>query len=268
MIYKTKGIILRTIKYGETSLVVTVFTEKFGVQTYMVNGIRTAKKSGFKAAMYQPAAMLDMEVYHNELKAMHRIKESNWAVLYDNILSDVIKNSIALYMVELLYKTLKQPEQNADLFYFCEDAFEQLDTAPKNITGNFPLYFSLHLPQFFGFKISNLQSDATFRQLNRINNKQIVPEVARPLDQAPVYLDLSEGFFTYQQPTHPNFIAGENALITAELLKIMHPNELDQVKLNHTKRRELLLKYQDYYALHITDFGQMKTLTVLHEVLG
>ena len=110
MIHKTKGIVLRTIKYGETSLVVTVFTQMFGVQTYLVNGIRTAKKSGAKAAMYQPAALLEMEVYHNELKGLQRIKESNWAILYNTILSDVIKNSIALYMMELLYKTLKQPE--------------------------------------------------------------------------------------------------------------------------------------------------------------
>ena len=86
--------------------------------------------------------------------------------------------------------------------------------------------------------------------------------------EAALYIDLSEGCFACEQPSHPHFIAGENALITAELLKIMHPKELDQIKLNHTKRRELLLKYQDYYALHISDFGQMKTLTVLHEVLG
>lgn len=248
MTHKTKGIVLRTIKYGETSLVVTVFTERFGVQTYMINGIRTAKKSGAKAAMYQPAALLELEVYHNELKGMQRIKEANWAFLYSNILSDVIKNSIALYMVELLYKTLKQPEQNADLFYFCEDALQQLDIAEKNIAANFALYFSLQLTHFFGFKISNLQSGN--------------------LNETPLFVDLLEGCFTYQQPTHPNFIAGENALITAELLKIMQPQELDQLKLNHTKRRELLLKYQDYYALHIADFGQMKTLMVLHEVLG
>ncbi|MEP6713719.1 MAG: DNA repair protein RecO, partial [Ferruginibacter sp.] len=246
--HKTKGIVLRTIKYGETSLVVTVFTEKFGVQTYMVNGIRTAKKSGAKAAMYQPAALLEMEVYHNELKGMQRIKESNWAVLYKNILSDVIKNSIALYMVELLYKTLKQPEQNADLFYFCEDALQELDVAPNNIAANFALYFSLHLTHFFGFKISNLHSKA--------------------LNETLLFVDLLEGCFTYQQPAHPNFISGENALITSELLKIMQPHELSQVKLNHIKRRELLLKYQDYYALHIADFGLMKTLTVLNEVLG
>jgi DNA repair protein RecO (recombination protein O) len=248
MTYKTKGIVLRTIKYGETSLIITVFTELFGVQTYLVNGIRTAKKTGAKAAMYQPAALLDMEVYHNELKAMHRIKECNWVVLYENILSDVVKNSIALYMVELLYKTLKQPEQNTDLFYFCEDALLQLDTASTAIAANFALFFTLHLAQFFGFKISSIE----------YNNN---PE-------KPLFIDLVEGEFTYDQPTHPNFIAGENALITAELLKIIQPNELVQIKLNHTKRRELLLKYQDYYTLHIADFGQMKTLMILHEVLG
>ncbi len=155
MTHKTKGIILRTVKYGETSLVVTVFTELFGVQTYMVNGIRTTKKSGAKAAMYQPAAMLDMEVYHNDQRSMHRIREAGWAFLYQNVLSDVVKNSVAMYMMELLCKTLKQPEQNADLFYFCEDALQQLDVAPPHIAANFPLYFALHLANFFGFRIND-----------------------------------------------------------------------------------------------------------------
>ena len=44
MTHKTKGIVLRTVKYGETSLVVIMFTELFGIQTYMVNGVRSAKK--------------------------------------------------------------------------------------------------------------------------------------------------------------------------------------------------------------------------------
>jgi DNA repair protein RecO (recombination protein O) len=248
MTHKTRGIVLRAVKYGETSLVVTLFTELFGVQSYMVNGVRTAKSGGAKAVLYQPAAILEMEVYHNELKTIHRIKESTWAFLYNHVLSDVIKNSIALYMVELLYKTLKQPEQNADLFYFCEDALTQLDAADGNIAANFPLYFALHLSHFFGFKISNA---ATAR-----------------LDKENFYLDLIEGNFVAEQPTHPHFMQGENAMITSEILKIMQLHELEQLKLNSAKRRELLLKYHDFYALHIQDFGQMRTLQVLHEVLS
>lgn len=246
MTHKTKGIVLRSIKYGETSLVVTIFTELFGVQTYMINGVRSSKNAGMKAALYQPSAILEMEVYHNELKSMQRIKESTWATLYTNIFSNVIKNSIALYMVELVFKSLKQPEQNADLFYFCEDAFLQLDVADNHIAANIPLYFALHLAYFFGFKISN--------ELQNTGGH--------------LYLDLVEGNFTNEQPVHPHFLQGENALITSEILKIMQLHELGQVMLNSAKRRELLLKYHDYYALHIQDFGRMKTLDVLHEVLS
>lgn len=248
MTHKTRGIVLRAIKYGETSLVVTVFTELFGVQTYMVNGARSSKKTGSKAALYQPASLLDMEVYHYEQKNMQRIKECSWSYLAHEVLSNVVKNSIALYMVELLYKTLKQPEQNTDLFYFCEDALQQLDKAPSNIAANFPLFFTLHLSHFFGFRINDIE-----------------PEL---LDSDLLYLDLLEGIFTGQHPPHLHFIDKEDALISAELLKIMQPAELEQVKLHHQKRRGLLNRYLEYYALHIPDFGQMKTLGVLQEVLG
>ena len=244
MTHKTKGIVLRTIKYGETSVVVTIFTELFGVQTYMVNGVRTAKKSSAKANHFQPAAILDMIVYHNDLQSMQRIKEFKWDYLFDRVLSDVIKNSIALYMVELLQKCLPQPEQNTPLFYFCEDVLIQLDKANKSVTANFALYFSLQLTHFFGFKMND-----------DFNEQQNI-------------LDLQEGSFVKDQPAHPNFIDGELAMITSQLLKVMQPFELEDVKLHHDKRRLLLQYYQDYYALHIADFGKMKTLMILHDVLG
>lgn len=244
MIHKTKGIVLRTIKYGETSVVVTIFTELFGVQTYMVNGVRTTKKSSAKANHFQPGAILDLVVYHNELQTMQRIKEFKWDFLYQQVLSDVIKNSIALYMVELLQKCLNQPEQNTALFYFSEDVLIQLDAANKKVTANMALYFSLHLTHFFGFKMND------------------------DYDEDRNILDLKEGSFVTEQPVHPDFIDGEQALITSQLLKVMQPYELEDIKLHHDIRRKLLLHYQDYYALHIPDFGQMKTLAILHEVLG
>lgn len=244
MTHKTKGIVLRTIKYGETSVVVTIFTELFGVQTYMVNGVRTSKKSSAKANHFQPGAILDLIVYHNDLQTMQRIKEFKWDFLYQQVLSDVIKNSVALYMVELLQKCLHQPEQNTALFYFCEDVLIQLDAANKAVTANMALYFSLHLTHFFGFKMND------------------------DYDTDLQVLDFKEGSFVAEQPTHPDFIEGEQAIITSQLLKVMQPFELEDIKLHHDTRRKLLLHYQDYYALHIPDFGQMKTLAILHEVLG
>ena len=244
-LHKTKGIVLRTVKYGETSLVVTIFTELFGVQSYLVNGVRASSKKGSgKANLFQPTAILDLVVYHNELKHLNRIKEFRWHYLYQHIFSDVPKNAVALFMIELLTKCLKQPEANPELFEFCEDAFIHLDESKGSVMANFPLFFALHLPVFFGFRISDEYS----------GENSIV--------------DLQEGMFVEERPNHLHFLEGKQAEITSDLLKMMRPEELGQLKLNHDFRRELLFAYEPYYRLHIQDFGTMKTLPVLREVLG
>src|SRR5579875_2474632 len=198
MIHKTKGIVLRTVKFGETSLVVSMLTELFGLQSYLVNGVRAATKKGTpKASLFQPSALLDLVVYRNEFKNLQRIKEFKWAYLYQHILSDVRKNAVALFMIELLNKCLKEPEANAELFYFAEDAFVHLDKASDTVMANFPLYFALHLPVFFGF---------------RINDEYAADKP---------YLDLEEGTFASEPPNHPNFLEGKEAEVTSYILKVL-----------------------------------------------
>ncbi len=243
MIHKTKGIVLKTVKFGETSLVVTAFTEKFGLQSYMVNGIRMmSKKGSSKGAYFQPGSILDLVVYHNEFKNLQRIKEYNWAHLYNHIFQNVFKHAVAVYMIELLNKCLKQPEPNNELFYFIEDALLHLDGASKTVTANFPLFFSLHLAVFFGFRISDEFSE-------RQN-----------------YLDLQEGLFLNKQPQHAHYLEGKEAEAIAHILKIMQPSDLEEVKLNQELRRKILSALESYYALHVSDFGTMKTLPVLREI--
>ena len=80
MVHATKGIVLRTVKYGDTSVITTVYTELFGVQSYIVKGVRQrTKTSSGKAGYFQPAAILEMEVYHNELKQLQFVREFQWA---------------------------------------------------------------------------------------------------------------------------------------------------------------------------------------------
>ncbi len=244
-LYKTKGIVLRTVKYGETSIIVTIFTELFGVQSYLVNGVRASTKKGTgKANLFQPTALLEMVVYHNELKQLNRIKEFRWATIYQYILSDVEKNAVGLFMVELLTKCLKQPESNPELFYFVEDCFLQLDKCKGTVMANLPLFFALHLTHFFGFRFTD------------------------EYDEATTFLDLAEGSFVKEQPHHPHFIEGKQAFVTSQLLQVQQPDELAEIKLHHDFRRNLLLVYETYYSLHIPDFGTMKTLPVLKEILS
>lgn len=244
-LHKTKGIVLRTMKYGETSVIVTIFTELFGLQSYLVNGVRTSTKKGTgKASLFQPSAMLDLVVYHNELKQLNRIREFKWYYLYQQVLSDVPKNAVALFMIELLTKCLKQPEANPELFHFTEDIFMKLDESSDSTMANLPLFFAVHLPHFFGFRINDNYSEAY------------------------PYLDMKEGSFVKEQPFHPHFLEDKQAAVTSQLLKVMQVKELEEIKLHHDFRRNLLYVYETYYALHIHDFGTMKSLPVLREILN
>jgi DNA repair protein RecO (recombination protein O) len=243
MVHKTKGIVLRTIKFGETSIVVTVFTELFGLQSYLANGIRQVSKKGTaKGAYFQPGSLLDLVVYKNEFKNLQRIKEYKWAYLYQHIFSDIFKNAVALYTIELLNKCLKEPEPNNELFYFIEDALLHLDEATPSVTANFPLFIALHLAVFFGFRISDEYSEEQH------------------------YLDLEEGLFTVDQPKHSHYLQDREAEAISHILKVMHPRELEEVRLNQDMRRRLLNALEGYYAAHIPEFGTMKTLPVLREI--
>ena len=243
MIHTTKGIVLRTIKYGETSVIASIFTELFGIQSYIVNGVRTQSKTS-KAHFFQPSSILEMQVYHNELKNLQRIKDLRWSYLYRNILSTVTKNSVALYMVEILQKSLKQPEANADLFHFCEDAFMQLDIAENEVTANFPIYFAIQLAHFFGLKIQD----------NYSAEKNI--------------FNIGEGNFTDKSLSNSNFLEADISYYFSQLLKVLQPEELKEIKLNKSIRATILSALENYYIFHIAEFSSLKTLPVLHELLG
>ena len=245
MIQKTKGIVLRSVKYGETSLIVTIFTELFGLQSYLVNGVRQASKKGSaKATFFQPASILELVAYHHDFNKLQRLREYKWDHLYQHVLSDVRKNAVAMFMVELLAKCLKQPEGNPDLFYFVEDALHHLDEANDAVTGNFPLFFALHLAVFFGFRISDEYSEEKH------------------------YLDLQEGQFTVHQPQHQFYLLDKEAAAVSDVLKIMQPQELEQVFLNQEMRRRITHAIEQYYAFHIPEFGTLRTLPVLREVMS
>jgi DNA repair protein RecO (recombination protein O) len=243
--HNTKGIVIRIVKYGETSLIVTIFTELFGVQSYLVNGVRTSSKKGHgKANLFQPGAILELVAYHNDLKNLQRLREFRWGYVYRHIFFDILKNAVALFMVELLQKCLKQPEANANLFYFIEDAFVHLDGASERVVANYPLFFALHLAGFLGFRIQNDQTEKT-----------------------PI-LDLREGLFVSEQPAHHDSLDQPYSGITSQLLQVRVPEELQDLPLNQENRRILMQAYQAFYILHVPDFGVMRTLPVLQTMLA
>ena len=242
MTHKTKGIVLRTINYGETSVITSVYTELFGLQSYIVKSVRqSTKKSQAKQIYFQPSAMLEMEVYHNQLKNLQFIKEYRWSYLYTKVLFDVVRTAVAQFMIELFQHAIKQPEANPELFYLLEGSLIQADKASDTVTANLPLYFILHLATELGFQLQGEYSEETSS------------------------LDLKEGAFV--QSTHADFVSGFTAETISKIQHIQFYNDLENIKLNRIARREILDVLLQYISIHLTDYRQLKSLAVLQEVL-
>jgi DNA repair protein RecO (recombination protein O) len=242
--HHTRGLIIRTIKYGETSLVVSVFTSLFGLQQYMVKGIRTSKKSAsFSASQFQVGNILDLIVYHHEKNTLQHIKECKQPFFFEHLFADVTKNAVLLFMIELLQKCIKEPESAPELYDFIEDVILGLDKATPAQTANLPLFFILHLSHFFGFRLMDNYSE----------NENI--------------LDLKEGQFVGQMPIQQMAITYPKSEYIAQLLRVMQIAELDQIQLNKQLRNELLDACLRFYELHISPFGQMKSLPVIRTLL-
>jgi DNA repair protein RecO (recombination protein O) len=244
-IHKTKGIVVKTVKYGDTSIIATIYTELFGMQSYMVKGIRKPTKKGTNNANYfYPSACLDLQVYHNEFKHLQFIKEYQWSKLYTSLHFDVVKNAVAMFCIELLQHSVKQPETNPDLFYFIEEILSILDeTSDNTIIANYPLYYATKLAEYLGFSIQN-------------NYSETYP-----------ILDLQQGFFINDFPKHNFYIENNIAFVASQVLSITFVNELTTLKLNQTIRRQLIDYLIKYFELHVTQFTPIKSLEVLREVL-
>src|SRR6478609_8208102 len=117
MVHKTRGVVFRFTRYGETSIIVNIFTETFGLQSYIVNGIRSTAARN-KIALYQPLTLLELVVYHRPNANINRIKEVRCLHPYQTITSDVRKSAIALFLNELVNKTVKEESHAAELGEF------------------------------------------------------------------------------------------------------------------------------------------------------
>lgn len=149
MLHKTRGIVFRFTKYGESSIIVTIFTELFGIQTYLVNGVRNKSAKG-KIALFQPLTLLDLVVYYKENANIKRIKEVKCLHQYQSLAADLRKSTIAIFISEVLNKTVKDESHAQEIFEFLYHALILLDHQQTAVE-NFHLIFLIKLSRFLGF---------------------------------------------------------------------------------------------------------------------
>ncbi len=241
MLVKTKGVVLQHVKYSESSLVVKIFTEELGLQSYMVKGGRS-KKSSQKPAYFQPLSLVDMVVYHKENKQLHSIKEIKSAYSWHDIPFNIEKQTVLLFLDEILYKTLREESPNKKLFEFIYNSLHWFDLEKENYN-NFHLFFLLQLSRFLGF----------------------YPKTGENVANSGVF-DLQEGTFILSPPAHPYFIEG---VVIKDLLFFLNGN-IDSIKSfrqGTARRRNLLDALVTFYQLHLPGMGKIKSLDVLTAII-
>lgn len=240
MLIKTRGIVLRSIKYSETSLIVDIYTEQRGLQKYIVSGVRS-KKAKTKASLLQVMTLLDLVAYYRENRELHRIREMKPAYVFHAIPFNVLRGAVGLFMAEVARKTIRGSETHAELFAFLFDTFRFLDETSGPVH-NLHLHFLAHLSSFLGFVPGDDFSEQT------------------------PYFDLREGVFVTDKPRHAYVLEVEESALLYELLQVNRA-DAGSVEMTAGQRRRLLEHLLLYYRLHIENLPEINAHRILQEVL-
>jgi DNA repair protein RecO (recombination protein O) len=235
---KTSGIILHSIKHTDSATIITVYTRQFGRVSYMVHGVNK-KKSSCRAAILQPLSIVEMDVFHTPGKNIQRLKEMRLEQPFTGIPYNPVKNSLALFLSEVLYRTLRQTEPDDSLYLFLENSILQLDCSETGIS-NFHLVFLLKLTRYLGFEPNQDEE-----QVN--------------------YFDLMNGVFLKQKPLHVHFVLPE---VSADFIRVLNADysNMHNLAFTRARRANLLQIIVEYYQLHIPDFHGLHSLAVLQSL--
>lgn len=233
----TKAIVLSSLKYGDTSLIVKAFTLSDGFKSYLLKGVLSSKKGKLKPGLFQPLTLLEMVVQHKNKGGLERILEARVDQHTNALHTHILKNSQALFLAETLSSAIQEEEENAGLYYFLEYAIFWMDQ--HKVSANFHLLFLIQLTKYLG-----CSPDTTAQHLP--------------------YFDLYEGSFVPSPGVNP--LMDGKVLENFKQFLGINFDALFSIKINNIERQDLLKKLLLYFELHLHGFRTPKSLAVLNTV--
>lgn len=237
---KTKGIVLHQFKYSETSLIVNILTEDFGKMSFIINGVRK-KKPKIPANYFQAFNILDIVFAHSSKSDLHRITEVSTEAVLSDIIFDIHKSSVCMFLAEMIHMTYKSDEKDEKLYHFLENLIQYIDTASSPDIANVHLWTLLRLMQFNGISPEN-----NYTKEN-------------------LYFNPVEGQFTSNKTKNQYIYSKEQSQQLSSLLSSKVENS-SQVEMNRKERQYLLSQMMQYFQLHLESFKTSKSLDILSEL--
>lgn len=240
MLQKEKGIVLHALKYNDNSIIVEMYTEQSGRESFWVRMPRS-RKSSLRPAFFQPLALIELEADYRHTTQLHRVREAKPVHPFSSIPYDPSKMAVAFYLAEFLYRALREEGANAPLFAYLQHSILWLDECRMGFA-NFHLVFLMRLSRFIGL-YPNLSD---YREGD--------------------YFDLQNACFTPVRPVqHNDYIQPDEAARLRTLMRMNYDN-MRLFGMNRTERNRCLAIIDNYYRLHLPDYPTLKSAEVLKEL--
>ena len=239
MLQKTKGIVLHTLKYNDTSIIVDMYTELSGRASFLV-AVPRSRKAAVKSVLFQPLSFIEFEADYRPNATLYRVKEAKSFYPFSSIPYDPYKSSMALFLSEFLYRAVREEAENRPLFAYLQHSIIWLDECGDGFA-NFHLVFLLRLLHYLG----------------------IYPNVESYV--AGSCFDMLNGVFVDRIPMHRHYLNRQESVVFARLLKISFEN-MSLYSFSRQDRVSVINRILEYYRLHLPDFPEIKSLSVMQSL--
>lgn len=241
MLYSTRGIIFHTVPYSDTRVIAKIYTQDFGLLSFIVS-VSRSKSGKIKSPLLQALTQVDLRIEKKEKSHLHALRDITLGHAYLHLHNDIVKTTIALFVAEVLYKTVREEERNESLYTFISSSLLALDVAHDGVA-NFHLVFTMQLTRYLGF----------YPQENAEGPKSV--------------FDLTNGTFVGNSPGHFNFLDAVESRLFEE---VFHTDfeHMQELQLNGERRRIALNAIIRYYELHVAGMQKIVGHDVLAGVLS
>lgn len=241
MLERTVGVVLHQVKYNDENVIVDIYTQEHGNLGFLVKTPKQ-KRNNVKTLLLRSLNILEIDFDYRPNQSLQRIRDMKLHISYDSLPYDPIKSTLALFLSEFLYYTLKHEVKNQALFGYLCNSLQWLDRSQRGLA-NFHLVFLLRLTRFLGFwpNVHNYKQGEVF--------------------------DMREAIMTDNLPFHNQYLStGESAFLP--LLLRMDYASMHLFRFSREQRSLVLDKLTDYYRMHIPEFPELKSLDVLRAVFS
>lgn len=240
---KTQALVLHTVRYGDSRLIVDMYTREHGRLSFILS-VGRGGRSSMKKQYFQPLTMLAIEADIRPQQQLHRLRSAELLCPLQSLLSEPAKLSIALFIAEFLYYALRGEQQDTRLFDYVRSSLEWLDSR-RDRYANFHLVFLMRLSRFLGF----------FPNLSFQHSS----------DTSQLFFDLRAATFCIEPPPHHDYLMPLEAERIRPLMRMDFPT-MHLFRLSRAERARLLEVIMRYYRLHLPALPELRSLAVLHEL--